>query len=379
MRTVSNASFFRSPVLFFIFVLALCLSVQPQSVWSKGSKRPSGVKVAFSWSLDGTLVGAQWSLDGKEVVYAVKKGKEASVHRRHILRNKHKLVLRSLNGFFPSFGPAGSIFAGPEKEKPAKVSTKKPRKVKKGKSKSKAWWKSQKGQGIALLGLGQEQYLFPGVRPSYSEKARRLLFTHHNIMYLWNPLKSRKSGLLLLARGYSPSWAPDGRGIAFLRKPFQFSPQRGPQGGGLAFVDMLFRATKVTASGGQANWSFDSKGVVWVDSIPKPSSKRKKSPAYGVFWMSLKAKQRKALLVRPLAWHPSLAPNPSKKPKHQLVAFTDPRGVWVMSLSSRKAQLVAPGAKRPLWSSRGDLMVQVSQQLHILRLSPTFRASLAGK
>lgn len=384
MRTVLNVCFFRSSCfvgLFLTFVLSLLVVSGAPHAQAKPSLY---IKVLVQRNVSLKAGPARWSADGNEVTYHVQQGPKASLHRFHIFRNKHKVVSRSANGFFPSFGPAGAIVAGPLRDpklKNLRLAKRKKRKGKKrkpaGKKKSgKAWWKVQKGQGISLFGLGQEQYLFPGIRPQYSPKARRILFTHRNIMYLWDPLRTRKSGLLLLARGFSPTWAADGRAIAFLVKPFRFSPKKGVSGGGIALVDMLFRASKITKSGGQVTWSADGKTLAWVDKLPSTKgSKRRNKSGFGVFWMSLKDKKRTAHLLHKQAWNPVIAPHSSPLARG-LVAFQDHRGVWVKTLSGGKSKLLVPGGTQPRWSSQGDLLVHLPGVIKVIRLLPALRKVL---
>lgn len=210
-------------------------------------------------------------------------------------------------------------------------------------------------EGISLFDGGEQQFLFPGYRPLYSEGARKLLFSYQGLLYLWDPLLSRRKGLLLLTKGFEPQWAPDGRVIAYLRQPFSWRMGTPPQGGGIMLVDMFFRAAPVTPSGGQVAWDGQGNTLAYVDRTHPAKPKGVSAPiAVGIYWLNLRKKSSRPILLRKHAWHPALS---QTVPQKTLLAFVDREGVWVMDTEKKKAILVASGASLPQWSSRGELLV----------------------
>lgn len=346
------------------------------------------VRVIQRWSTPSKPVLARWAPNGVEVVYHFMRGKQAVIERFHVIRNKRKVVAQGSNTFYPCFGPAGTIVSGPQFDQthslrlaiPRRTTKRKPKAVKKPRAPqsrkrppqtrktTSQWWKQQNGVGVTLQGLSQKTFLFPGFFPTFSQAARRLLFSYSGILYLWNPLQTRRKGLLLLSRGYAPRWSHDGRAIAWLRKPFLLPTQRPPSGGGVVLVDMLFRAARVTKSGGQVSWAPDNRSLFFVD---KPKGKAR----VGIFHLSLRKRKTVSALVRVNAWSPALPVRLSQQTRH-LLAFANAKGVWLMHRKTKKSRLIAPGGTRPVWSSQQTLLVHYPKGLAVLRLSPHFQKTL---
>ncbi|MCK6511620.1 hypothetical protein L6R29_16815 [Myxococcota bacterium] len=282
-----------------------------------------------------------------------------------------------------------------------------------------------KQQGIMLFGKQHQAYLFPGWHPQYSHGARRLVFVFQGFVYLWDPLQDRKTGLLLLTRGEAPVWEPQGRALTFLRWPFRRFADGSVGGGGVSVVDLLFRGTKLTPCGGEVTWSPDASGLYIVASarcwkriqqrrtertspskpLPrtalqrKPAPRRTKPKAGGKSKRPPKteAKRPAPALLRGssvLFWQPLKGETPPIKlaehaeapdcPKQtntlyrDLVAYADPKGVWLLHRLSQKRRLIAPNARFPRWSSRGHLLVQYPDQLVVLRLYPRLLQEIAN-
>lgn len=298
--------------------------------------KPKHLQLVGVIQAGGMPVGASWSRGGGRLVFSARVGTVAQIGLYDLDKKKKQLWHKTAYGFFPHFGPVGTIVAGPAKAPPSLA--------KKLLKQARSKWPHK---GIFLFSKNSKTFLYPGWKPRYSLLARRLAFVYKGLIYLWNPLaKQRSKGLLLLSKGDAPRWAPNGRAIAFLRKPFQISAKGKVSGGGIRFVDMLFRAAKLTIPGGELAWGPKSRRLAYV--APHAGS-------YAVFWRGLKKSKEAATLVAKGARHPAFGPNKGKLA--QLLAFEDKRGVWIYHLKKKHKVLVAPGATRPLWSARGQLLL----------------------
>ncbi len=395
---------------------------------TQAASKASHVKVLVRWSTPSRPVRANWAPNGLEVVYHFMRSSSAVVERYHVGRRKRKIVAQGKNSFYPCFGPASTIVAGPAHDQPILIPLPHPRhkpkalrKKPSSRHKSKAlrkrshprhkpkalrkrshprhkprrsrevskrwrrvkrrkpgsfWWRKKTGTGIVMFGYQQQTFLFPGFGPVFSKSARRLLFSYRGILYLWNPLKSRRKGLLLLSKGFSPRWSYDGRAIAWLRRPFSMSPRHIPQGGGIVLVDMLFRGARVTRSGGQVSWAPDNRSLFYVDRANNHANPKKSDRAKAaIFQVSLRKRKAISTLIRLNAWSPALPVQLTKHTK-DLLAFADAKGVWLMHRRSRKVRLVAAGASLPVWSTQNTLLVHYPRALAVLQISSDLQSSL---
>jgi dipeptidyl aminopeptidase/acylaminoacyl peptidase len=326
-------------------------------------------EVIAQWQVKAEPEGLQWSPKSDQIIYHYAEG-EIGVIERYTLQPPTRAILtRSKNGFFPCFGPMGSVFVGPQSDPPLpKMPIQKP-----DQKDHNHWihWKS--GLGVHIYAEGEKSFLFPGYQPLYHHEARRLLFSYRGILYIWDPMRSRSKGLLLLTKGYQPQWSPDGRAIAFLRQPFAIHPHKGISGGGIQVVDMLFKVAFLTKTGGQVSWSFDSRSLLYVDSISAlPDEKRKKISAAQahqsiIYHIPLGSKQSQSHKLLTDAWQPNFYSGSDPK-MNWIFAYTDAQGVWLMHLVTRKRVLIAPHASKPTWSPRGDLLVYSAKDRRLIVL-----------
>jgi hypothetical protein len=288
---------------------------------------------------------------------ASKVGPKAVLSIIHIKSKKRTIWHRSAFGFHPTFGPVGTIVGGPATKPPA---------IGKGLLSQKKRSKLPR-KGLFLFGKKKRSFLYPGWRPQYSPKVRRMVFRYQGILYIWNPLaKKRKKSLLLLSRGVSPRWAPNGRALAFLQKPFLIDAKGKATGGGIRIVDMLFRAAKVSKTGGQIAWRADSRAMAYV---------AKWNATHGIYWLSFASKGKTALPLVQGGQKPAFAP--SIKPFTSILAYQTKSGVWLIHRKTRKKKLLVAGASHPQWGHDGRLLVRKGQSIQLLRISSTLLTGLA--
>ena len=391
----------------------------------------------------------QWTPDGKAILYhQSEKDGQATILRFSLAEKKSQLLQRSINGYWPIPGPMETFFAGPLHDPPASLASwfrqrpaaKPAPKEKKNEKKDGDTDKEEKDndtdkeeppkppptpvdpkkealaaearQGIILASEQHKSYLFPGWRPRYSEAARRLVFSFQGILYLWDPLKDRKSGLLLLTRGEDPRWSLDGRAMLYNSRPFVRDRKGFVQDGGIAIVDMLFRALQIAPCGGDAAWAPHPHAIFFVastsclaslktpphenqktktnkpkkpkkTSTSKNDSKKKENPKKTlpfrgkpmIVMRSLKGTQEITTIAQE-AWSPQSLPDTSTI-FHPLLAYTDAKGVWLYHTQSRRRLLIAPKASAPRWSKQGLLLVHTPHEMKILRIQTPLLHKLA--
>ena len=341
-----------------LFWVCLCVCV----LWMPHQVYALKVTKVAEWKVKGSHEGARWSADGKRILYSHRSGKTRALSLFFLKTKASKQIAKGTLVFYPSFGPVGTVFAGPPKQpnwKGVLFASKKP----KGKKAPKK--PTPVTSGIVMWGYGKKSILFPGWKPQYSAIARKLLFEFKGIMYLWDPMKSRRKGLMILGRGVAPVWSGDGRAIAFQKTPFLI--KKGvPSGGGVVIVDMLFRAARVAKVGGQITWAGDTQSLAYVSVVKKPPFV---NGTTGVYWKPLKGK-KKPILLAMQAHQPHMPP--TNIFSSDWVAYTDHVGVWVMNIQKKQKTLVAKGASHPRLSSDGLLLVKqrdtyVVYKPHILR------------
>ena len=381
--------------LIFCAALFLCLSM---SLSVSSASTTKLVRRVMTWPTTGLVGKAAWNQQGTLLVYHETIGSKARVGLLQRVKPKLRTVFTTRNGFWPVFGPLDAIFSGPENDKkPLPVKSSARRKTKRTRSRTRTSFRrkprkklrprpkprvrkpaprSRKPKkraskkkapkltwGIRLAQGSQSSLLFPGVRPLYSQAARRLVFSFRGVLYLWNPMLSTKK-LLMLARGNAPRWSPNGRAMLFLQKPFA-------KGGGVWVVDMRFRAARLTRTGGEATWGTRGKSIYYVGKHPR-------SRKWGIAKLLLKGKKPKPVWLVQNGRSPHLPPN-ARKPGQPLLAYHDSKGVWVQHLKTGKRLLIARHGRDPLWSSRGELLVHFRRSLSLFKLTPAGLTRLSRK
>ena len=249
--------------------------------------------------------------------------------------------------------------------------------------------------GLYLLGHGRSQYLLPGSRPAYSPAARRLLFRHRGVLYLWDPAKAGTQGLLLLTPGVRGVWSPDGNALAVQRSnrgstapspPTRAGRKGKPFRGGILVLDKQFRAASVARDGRQVAWGGRGRGSFLVyrssrcpdarprgRSRPRPSAgpgpRRPRSRSGCLVHLPLRGRPKPKLLARGATW-PAVAADARR------VAFTiDGPAVVVRDLATGRQQTICKGCTRPTWSSSGLVLVDTPKGFAVLRPLRTAKAT----
>jgi hypothetical protein len=185
-------------------------------------------------------------------------------------------------------------------------------------------------------------------------------------------------------------------------------------------VDLLFRGTRVTPCGGEVAWSPDSSGLYLVASTRclkriqqkdradqkkqtqkktakhRPKKKKNKKNKKKHTPKTVTAKRPTPPLLRGssvLLWQPLKGNTQTVRladgaetpdcPKQintlyrDLVAYADPKGVWLLHRTSGKRRLIAHKARLPRWSSRGHLLVHYPEKMVVLRLYPRLLQEIA--
>ena len=336
------------------------------------SSLPSGVKIIAEYSIQGKVLDAIWSSLGDSIIFSSIQKRKASLNRYRLKTKRLESIARGKNTFWPSLGPMGTLIAGPRYDPPL------PKKLKKT-NKKRSWLAWRGGKGLVLYSHHERSFLFPGFQPRYSSRARRLVFSYRGILYLWNPLQSRRKGLMLLTKGYQPQWSSNGRSLAFLRNPFDVIDGKIKGSGGLQIVDMLFRVARLTKTGGQTVWFPDQRNLAYVDflnPLKKGLKKRTQNRQIGIYRFSLAKGTKRKQLLFPNSWAPTLLANSGFK-EAEFIAFTNKQGVWLAHLKTKKSILLVLGAKIALWSPKGDLLVIAPKLLRVFRFSPKFLGRLS--
>lgn len=302
-----------------------------------------------SFVVKGTVHSAQWTPNNRHILVSTSQGRFATLTMFELATKKKTIWFRSPYGFNPVWGPVGTVFVGPRHAPPAL-----PKALLKKKNRAKLPHK-----GVFLVSRTIRSFLYPGWKPRFSPEARRMIFQYRGLLYLWNPLpRKRKNSLLLLTKGSDARWAPNGRAVAFTRTPFVVHTKGQASGGGIRIMDMLFRGAKITKTGGEVTWKSNSRAIVYTD-VWKPKS-------VGLFLAKLQGKQPQITPLVRGGRHAVYAPD--VKYMKNVVAYTDPQGVWILNTKTRKKKLVAAKAKSPSWSKTGRLVVVQGQRILLFQI-----------
>ena len=95
-----------------LFWVCLCVCV----LWMPHQVYALKVTKVAEWKVKGSHEGARWSADGKRILYSHRSGKTRALSLFFLKTKASKQIAKGTLVFYPSFGPVGTVFAGPPKQ-----------------------------------------------------------------------------------------------------------------------------------------------------------------------------------------------------------------------------------------------------------------------
>ncbi len=313
-----------------------------------GAPEQLSVKLVYSIPSPGHIVDFLPLSPTKLAISYKKKSNKKATFLYIWERGKSRPVeLQSANVEILRPGPAGTILGS---LRSLKLTVGERTLVQKGR-----WHRIKQGRGISLFSPeGEEAFLFFGQEAAYSPEARLLSFGLEGFLYLWNPVRGKKKGLIILGRGYSPVWSPDGKALAYLQSPFSCSGGKVSGRGGISIVDMFFRRFRVTEGGGELSWAPDRRWIYFCQKLGK-------KPA--VWRVPLRGtKPRPKLLLRD-RWSPRIFSRRDKA----LLAVSSSEGIELFALPElRRVTFFSRGVKVKYF--RNFLFVSLPSKIQVWKV-----------